>query len=150
MEIQIWWIWLALAAIFVIGEIFTEGFFLFCFAVGAAVAGVLALLGLGAAWQWGAFVVISGILFMIARRFAERLSKKQPPGIGADRWIGESGTVLETIDNARSTGVVRLGKEEWKAESESAEIIQEGEVVEVVRMEGTHLIVKPRNERSMT
>ncbi|OVE78853.1 hypothetical protein BVY01_04325 [bacterium I07] len=142
MDIQVWWIWVALAAIFVIGEIFTEGFFLFCFAVAAAVAGVLALIGLGAPFQWASFVIVSGVLFFVARRFAEKFSKKQPPGIGADRWIGKQGVVLETIDNVNNTGRVRLGKEQWKAESDSEKAIAEGERVEVVRLDGTHLIVK--------
>ena len=56
MEFQIWWIWMAIAALFIIGEIFTQGFFLLWFGIGAAVAGVLAILGLGVGWQLGAFV----------------------------------------------------------------------------------------------
>ena len=142
MHIEIWWIWLAFAAILVIGEIFTEGFFLFCFGTGALVAAILALIGLGPAWQWIAFIIISGVLFLVARRFADRLTKKQPPGIGADRMIGKDAVVLESIDNDSGRGSVRVMKEEWKAESESGETIPKGTKVIVVRIDGTHLIVK--------
>ena len=142
MIIEIWWIWMIIAALFIIGEIFTAGFFLFCFGIGAAVAGVLALLGVGFGWQLGAFVVVSGILFVSSRRLAERFSKKQPPGIGADRFIGKRGIVLEGIDNSLNTGRVRLDKEEWRADSETGSIIPEGKMVEVVRLDGTHLVVK--------
>ncbi len=143
---NVWWIWMILAAVFVIAEVFTAGFFILWFGIGAAVAGVFALLGLGPAWQWGAFVVVSGVLFAGSRRFAERFTKKQPPGIGADRFIGKRGLVLEEIDDVRNTGRVRLDKEEWRAESDADEVIPEGTRVEVVRLEGTHLIVVPLKE----
>ena len=104
MPIKIWYIWMIIAAIFVVGEIFTAGFFLLWFGVGAAVAGVLALFGLGFAWQLVAFVLVSGVLFVVSRRFADKFSKKQPPGIGADRVIGKTGIVLEEIDSAKNTG----------------------------------------------
>jgi membrane protein implicated in regulation of membrane protease activity len=142
MGIKIWWIWMIIAGFFVVGEIFTAGFFLLWFGIGAAAAGILALLGFGPGWQLGAFVIVSGVLFVVSRRFAERFSKKQPPGIGADRFIGKEGVVLEEIDNVKNTGRVRLKKEEWRADSETDEVIPEGARVEVVRLDGTHLVVK--------
>lgn len=142
MGIEIWWIWMIIAGIFVVGEIFTMGFFLLWFGVGAAIAGILAILGLGIGWQLGAFVIISGVLFVVSRRFAERFSKKQPPGIGADRFIGKECVVLEEIDNMKNTGRIRLKKEEWRADSETGEVIPVGTRVEVTRLDGTHLVVK--------
>jgi membrane protein implicated in regulation of membrane protease activity len=142
MVIKIWWIWMIIAAIFVVGEIFTAGFFLFWFGVGAAVAGILALLGLSFGWQLAAFAVVPLILFASSRRFAERFTKKQPPGIGADRFIGKQGVVLENIDNVANLGRVRLDKEEWRADSESGDRLPAGTKVEVVRLDGTHLVVK--------
>lgn len=143
MEIQVWLIWMIFAALFIIGEIFTAGFYLFWFGIGAAIAGVLALLGLGAGWQWASFVVISLVLFLVSRRFAEKFTKKQPPGIGADRWIGKEGLVLEKIDNEKNTGRVRIGKEEWRADSDTGKIIPNNKRVTVTRMDGTHIVVKP-------
>ena len=142
MLIKIWYIWMIIAALFVVGEIFTAGFFLLWFGVGAAVAGVLALLGLGFAWQMGAFVLVSGILFVISRKFADKFTKSQPPGIGADRVIGKVGKVLVDIDNVNNTGRVQLKKEEWRADSDTGEVIPVGNQVEVIRLEGTHLVVK--------
>ncbi len=146
MLIKIWYIWMIIAALFVVGEIFTAGFFLLWVGIGAAVAGVLALLGLGFAWQLGAFVIVSGVLFVVSRRFAEKFSKQQPPGIGADRVIGKEGIVLEEIDNTKNTGRVRLKKEEWRADSDIGEVIPVGNQVEVIRLDGTHLVVKTKNE----
>lgn len=146
MEIKIWWIWMIIAAFFIVGEIFTQGFFILWFGVGAAVAGILSLLGLGIGWQLAAFVVVSGVLFIVSRRFAERFSKKQPPGIGADRFVGLEGIVLEEIDNAKNTGQVRVQKDEWRADSETSEIIPVGKRVKVTRLDGTHLVVKITKE----
>jgi membrane protein implicated in regulation of membrane protease activity len=145
-EFRIWWLWIGLAAVFAVAEIFTAGFFLLWFAVGAAVAGVLAMLGVGGAWQWAAFVVISGVLLAGSRRFAERFTAKQPPGIGADRLIGKRGLVIEEIDDLKNTGRARIDKEEWRAESATDEVIPVGTRIEVVRLEGTHLVVRPLRE----
>ncbi len=148
MAVKIWWVWMIIAAIFVVGEIFTMGFFLLWFGIGALAAGILALAGLSIGWQLAAFVVVSGILFAVSRRFAERFSKKQPPGIGADRFIGLEGVVLEEIDNIKDTGRVRLQKEEWRAESDSGEVISAGKRVKVTRLAGTHLVVNIVKEES--
>jgi membrane protein implicated in regulation of membrane protease activity len=146
MQFEIWWVWMALAALFIVGEIFTQGFFLFWFGIGAAAAGVLALLGLSFGWQLGAFVVISGVLFIASRRFAERFSKKQPPGIGADRFVGLEGIVLEEIDNAKNTGRVRVEKDEWRADSEIGDLIPEGKRIIVSRLDGAHMVVRLKKE----
>ena len=142
MTFGLWLIWMVVAAVFIIGEIFTLGFFLLWFGIGAAVAGILAIFGLGGSWQWGAFVVVSGVLFVLSRRFAERFSKKQPPGIGADRFIDKKGVVLEEVDNIKNSGRIRMGKEEWRAESDTGEVILVGKMVEVTRLVGTHVVVK--------
>lgn len=148
MIIKIWWIWMIIAAFFVLGEIFTAGFFLLWFGIGAAVAGLLAMFGLSFGWQLGAFTVVSGVLFVVSRRFAERFSKKQPAGIGADRFVGLRGIVLEEIDNDKNTGRVRLKKEEWRADSETGEVIPAGKKVKVSKMDGTHIVVKTLKEEN--
>jgi membrane protein implicated in regulation of membrane protease activity len=146
MPSHFWWIWMILAAVCIVAEILTAGFFIFWFGIGALAAGILSLIGLGAGWQWAAFVVVSGALLAVSRRFAERFTKKQPPGIGADRFIGKKGIVLETIDNKNNTGRIRLDKEEWRADSESERVIPAGKRVEVIRVDGTHMMVKPIEE----
>lgn len=146
MSMNVWWIWMILAALFIIAEIFTAAFFLLWFGVGAAVAGILTAMGVGVAWQLGVFIVVSFALFAASRKFADRFTKAQPPGIGADRFIGEQCVVLEEIDNAKNTGRVRMDREEWRAESETGDILVPGERVIVRRISGTHLVVGPSQE----
>jgi len=140
---DVWWVWFVVAAVFAIAEIFTAGFFILWFGVGAAVAGVLAAIGLSSAWQWIAFIIVSSLLVMLSRRFAERFSRPQPDGIGANRLIGKQAVVLEAIDNLRNAGRIRLDKEEWRAESETGDPIAPETVVTVSRVDGTRAIVRP-------
>ncbi len=137
-----WWIWLVIAAFFIIAEVFSTGFFILWFGIGAAVAGILALLGVSIVWQWVAFVIVSGVLFIVSRRFAERFTKKQPPGIGADRFVGKIGIVLEEISNVENVGRVRIDKDVWRADSETDVAIPKGTKVIVTRLDGTHLVVR--------
>jgi inner membrane protein len=150
MQFEMWWFWFGLAAVFIVGEVFTQGFFLLWFGIGALVAGLLELVGAGPGLTWSAFVVVSAVLLLISRRFAERFTKKQPPGIGADRLIGRRGVVLSQIDNERNTGEVRIDKEIWRAESEDDDVIPAGTRVEVVRLEGTHAMVRPLKKEKHT
>ncbi len=132
-----------LGAILAVAEIFTAGFFLLWFGIGAFVAGGLAILGVGKVWQLLAFVIVSGVLLLISRRFAEKITKPPQPGIGADRFISRRGVVLERIDNISNTGIVRIDQDEWRAYSETDNvIIAEGKTVEVIGVRGTHLIVR--------
>ena len=130
-----------LAGMLLIGEILTTGFFLIFLSIGAAAAGILAMLGVGKPGQFIVFIIISGILFVFGRRFADRVTENQPPGIGADRFIGQEGVVLESIDNNSNTGSVRIGQDEWRANSETGDIIQEGTKIEVTRINGTRAVV---------
>lgn len=139
---ELWWIWLLIAAFFAVSEIFTAGFFILWFGIAAAVAGFLAFLGAGIVWQWVAFVVVSGILIAVSRRFADRVTKSGPSGIGADRLIGKIGIVLEDINNVENRGQVRIDKDEWRADSETESTISKGTHVIVTRLDGTHVVVK--------
>ena len=110
MESNYWWIWMIIAAFFLISEIFTAGFFLLCFGIGAAAAGFLALFGSGMAWQLLAFIAVSLITFAASRKLANKVSREQPPGIGADRFVGKECVVLQDVSNQKNTGRVRLGR----------------------------------------
>jgi membrane protein implicated in regulation of membrane protease activity len=120
---------------------FTAGFFLLWFGVGAVVAGILAALGVGAIGQWAAFGGLSLVLFFVSRPFANRVSKEQPPGIGADRLIGKEGIVIEEISGGPNTGRVRVGSEDWRATTEGDGVIANGSRVVVAAISGNHLVV---------
>jgi len=140
------WIWFILAAIFVVGEIFSAAFFLLWFGIGAAAAGVLALLGVGFGVQLIVFIALSLVLFLVSRRFADRVTKAQPPGIGADRFTGQKCVVIVEVDNAKNEGRVRMDQEEWRAESATGEVLSPGTRAVVTGTSGTRLVVTRSKE----
>ena len=63
-------------------------------------------------------------------------------GIGSKRLIGQAGTVLEAIPAGHNElGLVRVHREEWRAESIDGSGIEAGTVVKVVEQRGTRLVV---------
>lgn len=146
MNVELWWVWIIMGVVFIILEIFTAGFFILWFGIGAIVAGIEAYFNVNIVIQCLSFVVVSSVLLAATRKLAERFSGKQPPGVGADRLIGEKGVVLEEIDNIKNTGRVRVEEDEWRAESITGEVILKSKIIEVVKLEGTRLVVKNTKE----
>ena len=62
--------------------------------------------------------------------------------VGANRFKGLKGMVIEEIDNIHAKGMVRVEREEWRAESVDEGVIPKGAKVEVVDISGTRLLVK--------
>jgi membrane protein implicated in regulation of membrane protease activity len=139
------WIWLVATVGFLIGEMATPGsFFMLPFALGAGVATILAFLDVNLAVQWGVFVGISVASFAALRPLARRLDVDAPTqGIGAKRLIGEIGTIIEALDGAGDHGMVRIHREEWRAESVDGSPIADGVRVRVVEIRGTRVVVWP-------
>lgn len=139
------WVWTIFAVGFGIGEIFTAAFFLLPFAIGAAAAAVLAWLGVGLLAQWFAFFGVSLVAFTYLRRFIASQDEGEQPRVGANRWVGMEGVVLEDIDNDRSVGMVRVESEEWRAMSEDGGEITAGSRIRVQDVRGARLVVS-RNQ----
>lgn len=137
------WAWVVLALLFATAEIFTAGFFLICFGVGAAGAGLAAFLGAGVEWQFAIFVLLSSLAVVFVRPLANRVSNPNTHLVGIDRVLGKEGIVLETIDPISGRGVVRINSEQWSAESTEGRPIVAGSQVLVVAVQGTHLKVQP-------
>ncbi|MBE0477041.1 MAG: NfeD family protein [Coriobacteriia bacterium] len=144
MQVQPWfWVWVALSAILFVAEIFTAGFFMLPFAVGAAVAALLEFLGVSVGWQWVAFIGVSSVLLISLRRFALAVTRESPERTGVDRLIGQTGVVIEDLDPGCLRGRVRVASEEWRADAPDCEAMPAGTRVVVERIEGTRLIVTP-------
>ncbi len=143
------WIWLGAAVVFGVGEMATPGaFFLAPFAVGAVIAAALAFGDVGVAGEWAAFVAIS-IATLIAREaLARRLDRHGgSDGIGSRRLIGREAVVLEEIEPGE-LGLVRVDREQWRAESADRSAIAAGVRVRIDDVEGTRVIVSPTKEHA--
>ncbi|MGY6499424.1 MAG: NfeD family protein [Acidimicrobiales bacterium] len=138
------WIWLGGAVLFGAGEMAAAGsFFLLPFAVGALITFFAATFGVGLFLQWAIFVVVSTGAFLALRPLARRLDADHPvEGIGSRRLIGESARVIEAISDS-GDGMIRLEREEWRAQSLDGQPIPVGTAVRVVEVRGTRVIVFP-------
>jgi membrane protein implicated in regulation of membrane protease activity len=139
-----WILWLVAACLFGLGELHTGGFYLLPFALGAALAAVVTVLGVGALLAGVVFMAASGIVVLTLRPVARR-HRRLPPSIrtGTAALVGRRATVLERIANDEGVGCVRIeGGEVWTARSfDEDEVIEAGERVEVVEIRGATALV---------
>jgi membrane protein implicated in regulation of membrane protease activity len=137
------WVWIGMALFFLLAEVFTAGFVLACFGIGALAAAIPAFLGFGLVWQLIVFIVVSTVAVLFSRRFADRVTGDQPQGLGIDRVLGKQALVIEDIDPHSPSGRIRVDVEEWRADSATGAAISKGTVVEVLSVDGTRLRVQP-------
>jgi membrane protein implicated in regulation of membrane protease activity len=139
-----WIIWLVAAALLGIGEMHQGGLYLLPFALGAALAAVVSLLGVGALLSALLFVFASAIVVGTLRPVARR-HRRLPPAIrtGAAALVGRRAMVLERIANDEGVGCVKIDNGEvWTARSyDEDEVIDVGERVEVVEIRGATALV---------
>jgi membrane protein implicated in regulation of membrane protease activity/DNA-binding ferritin-like protein (Dps family) len=139
---EVWrWLWTIFALVMGIGEIFTAGFFLLPFAIGAAAAAILSWAGAAILAQWLVFFGVSLFSLAYLRRFITRQDEAEQPKVGANRWIGSEGIVLQDIDPASGAGMVKIESEEWRATGNQG--IPAGQRIAVVEVRGARLVVEP-------
>jgi membrane protein implicated in regulation of membrane protease activity len=141
------WVWLVATAVFAIGEMATPGsFFLAPFALGALVASLLAFAGVSVGVEWIVFLLVSVATLAALRPVAHRLDRNAlDHGVGARRLVGSRATVLQDIPGAAELGLVRVDREEWRAQSTDGTPISAGTVVRVAEVQGTRVIVAVDN-----
>ena len=141
-----WILWLVLAVGLIIAEIFTLGFVLFWFGIGALAAAVVGFLGLGFGWQFAAFAVVSIALTAMSRTiFARYLPHDDGNAMksGIDSLPGKIGTVSTASKGSLNEGAVKVFGSTWTAFPHEGEAgLVEGEKVEVVEVRGSSIYVR--------
>ncbi|MBN2114845.1 MAG: NfeD family protein [Acidimicrobiia bacterium] len=144
MDTEWWrWVWLGVAAVFGLGEIFTAGFFLLPFSAGALVAFVLAWFNVEPTLVMIIFLVVSIMTLVVIQRLVRKGDERQFP-VGSNRFVGRRVLVLERVDRLAGTGRVRLDTESWRATTDG-EPLEEGTEALIVEMRGTRLVVVPED-----
>ena len=141
------WVWLGAAVVFGIVEALTAGLVSIWFVAGSAVALIGAFLGAGLGVQVALFLVVSAAALAATRPLVKRWTSGKAVPTNADRVLGDSGKVTETIDNENSTGAVYVDGKTWTARSADGGVIPAGAVVKIVRMEGVKLFVEKMEEK---
>lgn len=88
------------------------------------------------------FILVSGLLVILTRPLTKKLTKQEPRKIHIDEIIGQIATVIETIDNKQGKGLVKINGDLWRAYSKDEQVINEGEKVKIIKVEGSHVIVE--------
>lgn len=138
------WIWLAVTALAAFLEMATMTLVSVWCAVGALVAVFAAYFGASLQVQLLLFVGVSIVVAAVVRPLAKKYADPHKIPTNADRLLGMEVRVTEDIDNSRASGTVYADGKTWTARSADGEVIPEGEVVEIQRMEGVKLIVRAK------
>ena len=135
-------VWLIVLIVLVVGEAATVGLTFIWFAVGALGGLITAVLG-GEIWmQVVVFLAVSALTLALVRPLAAQFLKTSRTPTNADRVIGKTAAVTQTIDNTSGTGQVNVSGQIWSARSQHDVTIPVGTEVRVLRIEGVKLFVE--------
>ena len=141
-----WQIWIVVAALLLVAEMFAPGFWLASVAIGCGAAALAALLPIGLLGQVLVFAVSTvGSLFglrpVLVRRFLHARGMEVRTNVEA--LVGKSGVVTKRIDPVTRVGRVVVEGEDWRgALLEGGGEIEPGTRVIVVQVDGSTLVVE--------
>ena len=139
-------VWVVLAAVLGVAEIFTLTASLGLLAVAALAAAGAAALGLGPFAQFAIFAAVSiaglaGVRPLVKRQLRPRYGPQHRVGVAA--IVGRQARVVQEVTG--HAGRVRIGGEEWSARAyDETLVIPAGTTVDVIEIEGATAHVYPR------
>ena len=137
-----WYIWLIAAGFFFIAEIATVGFLIFWVGVGALLAMLVSFFTGNLLIQTAVFVIASSLLIPLTKPIVKKyFDDGKITATNAFSLIGKKGIVIVDIKTMDSTGQVKVDGEIWSAKSDAD--IEKGTEIEVLKIDGVKLIVKP-------
>lgn len=146
MEQWAWILWVVLGVSLIVAEIFTLGFVLFWFGIGALVAAFAGFFGIGLLGQFLIFAVVSVALTVLSRTIFTNFyshGDEQAYKTGVDSLPGQIGTVTGASSGALQSAEVKVFGSVWTAfPVEGENPLKEGEKVEVVRVQGASIYVR--------
>ncbi len=141
------WVWFGLALSLLVVELCTIDLVAVWFAISALVLGILAAIftELQFGWQALIFVALSAGLFLATRPFVKKFMKrKKGQETNLELIIGNTARVVETIDNSRESGAVKINGLIWTARSVDGSILEVDELALVKEIKGNKLIVEKK------
>ena len=139
-------VWVVLAAVLGVAEIFTLTAALGLLAAAALAAAGAAALGLGPFAQFAVFAAVSiglliGVRPLVKRQLRPRYGPQHRFGVAA--LVGRQARVVQEVTG--HAGRVRIGGEEWSARAyDETLVIPPGTTVDVIQIEGATALVYPR------
>jgi membrane protein implicated in regulation of membrane protease activity len=143
-----WIMWTVLGVILIVAEIFTPGFVLLWFGVGALAAAFAGLVGISSlSLQFLIFALVSISLTAASRTIFVNYFSREKTGSdlksGVDALPGKIGTVVTSSEGALHEGAVKVFGSTWTAyPAEGEEPLEAGDRVEVERVQGASIYVR--------
>ena len=141
---EVWHIWVIVALIFVIVEIFTSGFAVMCISFGCLFGAATSALDWDVKWQLLAFAVGTVLAFVTVRPLVYKFFYKKSREVktNADALVGRRAIVTERIEGELHPGRVKVDGDDWKAVSLDAEPVEVGDAVEIAAINSVIVTVK--------
>ena len=135
-------IWVTVGVILLIAELATFTFILCFLGLGAIIVSLTTWIGLtpGINNQLVVFSISSVLMMLLLRKTAKGLfpGRHDP----SPDYMGQRVKVIKAITGRRE-GAIEYRGSDWIAFSDDADIINEGDIVEIVAIEGIRVKVKP-------
>lgn len=148
---QAWHLWALAAIALVIVEMLSPLFFFASFGAAALATSAAAAAGLGFTGQLAVFAVASVLcIFAVRPLFAGWIYRRSEPApVNVQALVGQTGVVVDEIQDGLLAGRVKIGGEEWRAVSGTGERLPAGARVEVTAVSSATLTVVPCFSRSI-
>lgn len=148
MDNFIWILWCVLGAILIIAEVFSSGFVLLWFGIGAFAAAFAGLVGIHSlGFQFLVFAFVSVALTAASRTIFVNYFSREKTGdslrTGVESLPGKIGTVVSSSRGALHEGAVKVFGSTWTAyPAEGEEPLEAGERVRVESIQGASIYVR--------
>jgi len=146
----LWWHWIVVGLLLVLGEMASAGgFYVIFFGVAALLVGILSVFGIaGPAWaQMLLFSILSVSSLAVFRSRLLKWLQLDPQRPAVDPLIGEIGITQEDIV-AGGVGRLELRGTSWSGRNATSLVLLRGTRCRVVRVEGLMLHVEPEGGRA--
>ena len=141
--------WAVLLVAFLVVEFATAGLTSIWFALGALGALISATVAPAGELIWlqvVIFLLVSGISLYFTRPLVKKYHKTNRTATNASRVLEMTGVVREPVNKLDAHGVVYVDGKLWSARGEGVDLIPVGTPVEILRIDGVKLIVRPAHE----
>lgn len=142
------WVWLGVIVLTVIVEIATLELVSIWFSFGAVIPFILSALNvIPMEFQIIIFVIVSGLLIILLRKYAQKLLfKNMNEKTNVQAFEGKVVRLLEDVDFEKS-GSVKVNDIVWTAVTDDGSSLKKGDLVEITKVEGNKFIVKKYEEK---
>lgn len=138
-----WHIWIIVALLFFIMEIFTPGFAVACLSIGAIGGAVASACDIALKYQILAFAISTLLAFVLVRPVILKLfhNKSKEVATNTNALIGRQAIVSEEIKPAIG-GRVKIDGDDWKAITTEGKSIEVDKVVKILKVDSVILTVE--------